>query len=164
MEYWKKNGLPKQSSQDQTLQLSLHSHADLPYDLVRILPVFLWMVRHCASDGGGEGGTRADPQANWEYDHRFGGDHRDRPRHHWLALRPHRPAAGLHLAIDPWFHPGPVHRSCGQLRIISPVSPGHRRDRGFVCHYAIPHLGDVCSQCGWHRQRHHCRPRPPRWT
>ena len=51
-----------------------------------------------------------------------------------------------------WVDPGNVYRFQQQLRNLPPVPPSHWGNWSFICHYAVSHFSNVCSECRWYCQ------------
>ena len=71
-----------------------------------------------------------------------------------LAVRPHRAAAGVHLAADARLAAGDGDRPGARLHDLPAVPRGDRGHRGVVRHHAVPHVADVRTELRRHGQRH----------
>ena len=147
----------RQSDPDTPVQPGGAADADVPSDLVRVLSVLFRMVRHRAADGRGPGGPAAVQGTDRQYHHRVGGHYHRGPPGLRVALRPHRPPAGLQRPAGARVNPGDVHWTGPELRDVSAVPPGDWGDWRVLRDHPVPHLGDVRAQRGGDGQRHHRR-------
>ena len=132
------HGSHRQGYANSAVQHQHAADARVPHDVVRVLPLFLRLVRHCAADEDRPRRDGADPVADRLARHRVGRHHRRRPAADRLALRPYRAAAGLYLASRSRIAAGDGHRPGPGLPDVPDLPAADWRHRRIVRHHAVP--------------------------